>query len=206
MALDRSGLPRTASRRDPLIAGGDVTTAPDERELLAGWVLWSPFENRIVEAVHVVRPLTFPYVPGLLSFRETPPLLAAARKLRREPDAFLVDGHGRSHPRRFGLACHIGLLLNRPTVGCAKSRLVGDFETPGASRGACTMLRHAGEVIGVVLRTREGVSPVFVSVGHCCDLTSATRIVLACCRGLRLPEPTRLAHQYVTVEAVRRWR
>lgn len=206
MALARSGLPMKARPGDVLIAGGDVAIAPDDRELLAGWVIWSPFESRVVEAVHVVRPLTFPYVPGLLSFRETPALLAAARRLRRVPDAFLVDGHGRSHPRRFGLACHIGLLLDRPTVGCAKSRLVGDFEAPGPSRGACAELRHAGDVIGAVLRTRDGVNPVFVSVGHLCDLPSATRMVLACCRGLRLPEPTRLAHQYVTAEAVRRWR
>lgn len=144
-----------------------------------------------------VRPLVFPYIPGLLSFREAPAVLAALRRLRHEPDAIMCDAHGYAHPRRFGLACHVGVICGLPTVGCAKSRLVGAHRAPGRRRGSRTRLRHDGEVIGMVLRTQDAVRPVFVSVGHLVDLDSAARLVLACAVSYRLPEPTRLADRLV---------
>jgi deoxyribonuclease V len=141
----------------------------------------------------------FPYVPGLLSFREAPAALAALRKLRAEPDAIICDGQGYAHPRRFGLACHIGLIVNRPSIGCAKSVLIGSFEAPASHRGATAALRHNGERIGTVLRTQHDVRPVFVSIGHRLSLAVAVRIVLRAAVRYRLPEPTRLADQSVAL-------
>jgi deoxyribonuclease V len=143
----------------------------------------------------VEEPVRYPYIPGLLSFREAPAIQAAVQLLDEPPDVLVVDGHGLAHPRRFGIACHLGLLLDRPTVGCAKSPLVGEFAPPADEFGAWTPLEHKGERIGAVVRTRRGVKPVFVSVGHRISLESAIRLVLSWCRGYRLPEPTRLADQ-----------
>jgi deoxyribonuclease V len=137
----------------------------------------------------------FPYVPGLLSFREAPLILAALEKITAVPDLIMVDGQGIAHPRRMGLASHLGLFLGVPTIGCAKSRLCGECEEPGNEPGSYADLTDKGEVIGATLRTRAGVKPVYVSIGHMIDLPSAMHWVLACCRGYRLPEPTRLAHQ-----------
>jgi deoxyribonuclease V len=147
-----------------------------------------PVEERIT-----LRPVSFPYVPGLLSFREAPVGLAALAELDAPPDLIVVDGHGRAHPRRFGIACHLGVLLDRPTIGCAKSILVGHADEPGPTPGDWTPLVHRDEVIGAVLRTRTNVRPVYVSVGHRISLETAIRIVTSCLRGYRLPEPTRLA-------------
>jgi deoxyribonuclease V len=141
--------------------------------------------------------VSFPYVPGLLSFREAPALLAVLRSLRSEPDALLLDGHGFAHPRRFGIACHVGVIVDRPTAGCAKSRLVGVHPEPGQRRGARRALVHRGERIGTVLRTRDGTRPVFASIGHRIDLASAEALILATGAGYRLPEPTRLADRLV---------
>ena len=149
----------------------------------------------IVETQVVTDSIEFPYVPGLLSFREAPLILAALEKLTVTPDLILVDGQGMAHPRRMGLASHLGLFLGVPTIGCAKSRLCGECEEPGREAGSYADLTDKGEVIGAALRTRAGVKPVYVSIGHMIDLPSAMRWVLACCRGYRLPEPTRLAHQ-----------
>lgn len=182
------------------VAGADLAFTPDGRRCVAGLVVWDMRERQVIEQQIAVRPVGFAYVPGLLSFREVPAVLAAARKLRCEPDAFLFDGQGRAHPRRFGLACHAGLLLDRPAVGCAKSRLFGEHRLPARQRGAWVDLLDAasGERIGAVLRTRTAVKPVFVSVGHRCRLLDAIQLILACCTGYRLPEPARLAHQLVT--------
>jgi len=146
------------------------------------------------------RRVQFPYVPGLLGFREVPCILEAYAELVEEPDLLLVDGHGWAHPRRFGVATHLGVALDRPAIGCAKSLLVGAFRDPGPRRGASTRLVHDGEVIGRVVRTREGVRPVFVSVGQRIDLDTATSVVLRCCRGFRLPEPIRAAHALASGE------
>jgi deoxyribonuclease V len=176
-----------------LVAGADCAFSPDGGECIAAVVVWDVSARQVVEQVVVRRPLRFPYVPGLLTFREAPAILAAIRKLRREPDVFLFDGQGYAHPRRFGLACHLGVLMDRPSLGCAKSILVGNAGTPGVRRGSTAPLVHDGEQIGAAVRTRDGVKPVYVSIGHRLSLDAAVEIVLACGDGFRLPEPTRRA-------------
>ncbi len=142
-----------------------------------------------------VAPVCFPYVPGLLSFREAPAILAALEKMDHLPDVLIVDGHGMAHPRRLGIATHIGVLLDHPTIGCAKSRLVGCYEEPEREAGSWRYLYDGEEIIGAVVRTRTGVKPIFVSVGHRVDLGTAIELVLRCCRRYRLPETTRWAHR-----------
>jgi deoxyribonuclease V len=137
----------------------------------------------------------FPYVPGLLSFRECPAIIAAAKKLKIEPDLLMVDGHGISHPRRMGIAAHVGLLFNKPTIGCAKSRLTGKHDEPYLKAGYYTDLWDKDELIGGVLRTKDNCLPLYISVGHKIELQTALDLVLECGRGYRLPEPTRRAHQ-----------
>lgn len=180
-----------------VVAGLDAAFSRDDRQCLAAVVAWDLRERTVIEQHVAARPLTFPYVPGLLSFREGPAVLAALRKLRTPPDVLMYDGHGLAHPRRFGIACHVGVILDRPTIGCAKSRLIGTHREPGSRRGAAAPLIDDGEVIGSVLRTQDGINPVFVSVGHRIDLHAAQHIVLACAIRYRLPEPTRLADQLV---------
>ena len=152
-------------------------------------------ELQRVEHAIAESPLVFPYVPGLLSFREAPVILAALARLHRVPDVLVFDGQGYAHPRRMGIATHLGILLDHPTVGCAKSRLCGTFEEPGPQRGSVSWLRDGQEIIGAVLRTRARVKPVFVSVGHKVALERAIDLILGCGRGYRLPEPTRWAHR-----------
>jgi deoxyribonuclease V len=156
------------------------------------------FEFEQVETATAEQETRFPYIPGLLSFREAPVCLEAVAKLGRQPDLFMIDGQGVAHPRRLGLASHLGLFLDKRTIGCAKSRLVGKYEEPGSERGAWSPLRDGEETIGAVVRTRSRVKPVFVSVGHKCTLEDAVRITLACATRYRVPEPTRLAHQAVS--------
>lgn len=145
-------------------------------------------EKSIIE-----RPTDFPYIPGFLSFREAPAVLEAIGKLKTTPDLLIVDGQGYAHPRGFGVACHIGVETGLPSIGAGKSRLVGSFREPAKAAGSHSPLAYKGETVGAVLRTRDGVSPLFVSVGHRLDLASALHWVLACCRGYRLPETTRWA-------------
>lgn len=147
----------------------------------------------------VRRPTDFPYVPGLLSFREIPAALDGFATLDATPDLVICDGQGFAHPRRFGLACHLGWLLDVPCIGVAKSRLLGAFAPPAAERGAWTPLRDGEEVIGAAVRTRVGVKPVFVSIGHAVSLESAIRLTLACSPRYRLPETTRRAHRLASV-------
>jgi deoxyribonuclease V len=156
------------------------------------------FEFEHIETVTAEQETRFPYIPGLLSFREAPVCLEAVAKLDRQPDLFMIDGQGVAHPRRLGLASHLGLFFDRPTIGCAKSRLIGKFEEPGVEKGAWSPLRDGDETIGAVVRTRSRVKPVFVSVGHKCTLEDAIRITFACATRYRIPEPTRLAHQAVS--------
>ncbi len=141
------------------------------------------------------RPTTFPYVPGLLSFREIPAVLEALQALTVAPDVLLCDGQGIAHPRRFGIACHLGLLTDLPAIGVAKSRLIGDFEPPPQTKGAWRPLTDKGERIGAVLRTRANTRPLFISVGHRLGLTEAVEIVMHCTTKYRLPETTRAAHR-----------
>jgi deoxyribonuclease V len=186
--------PREAIR---FVAGADCAFPKGAEQCVAAVVLWD-LEKRIVLEEHVaVRKLTFPYVPGLLSFREAPAVLAALRKLQRTPDCLMLDGHGYAHPRRFGIACHVGVICDRPTIGCAKSRLTGLHDEPDRARGSWTPLEGHAVTLGTVLRTRDGVKPVFVSIGHRIDLETAEQVVLDCSVCYRLPEPTRLADRLV---------
>src|SRR3990172_3776053 len=177
-----------------LVAGVDVS-AP-RRGLVRGAVVLlrypelDPVEQALAEGAP-----PFPYIPGLLSFRESPVLLAAFARLQRTPDLILVDGQGIAHPRRCGIASHLGLILGLPTTGCAKPRLIGHHGDVGPAAGDYGELLDGGEVIGAALRTRHGANPMYVSIGHLVDLAAALHWTLACCRGYRLPEPTRLAHQ-----------
>jgi len=180
------------------VAGADVAFSSDGARCVAGMVLWDRMRRNVVEERVAVRPARFPYVPGLLSFREAPSVLAALRKLRATPDVLMLDGQGLAHPRRMGLACHVGILADLPAVGCAKSRLCGELIEPASTRGSRTDLTDGDELIGAVVRTRTNVRWVIVSVGHRVTLDDAVALVLACCTRYRLPEPTRLAHRLVT--------
>jgi deoxyribonuclease V len=177
-----------------LIAGIDIS-APDAQGIARGAVVVLSYpELDIVEVRIAEGKIAFPYIPGLLSFRESPLILAACEKLDSLPDLVLVDGQGIAHPRRLGLASHVGIFLALPTIGCAKSILCGQHQPVGEEVGSHAELLDKGELIGAVLRTKPGVKPIYVSVGHRIDLASALRWVTNCCRGYRLPEPTRLAH------------
>jgi len=179
------------------VAGLDAAFSSDGCWCLSAVVLWDALERQLVEQ-HTARcRLRFPYIPGLLSFREVPALLAALRQLRPTPDLLMCDGQGLAHPRRFGIACHVGVICELPAVGCAKSRLIGEHDQPASKRGSRAPLLDRGEVIGTVLRTQNGAKPVYVSSGHKIDLPTAQEIVLACATKYRLPEPTRLADRLV---------
>lgn len=215
------------SGRPELIAGLDCAISKDKQQIVAVALvlkapaptqdLWGgtmePSDFELIEIATAWQKITFPYIPGLLSFREAPACLAAVEKLKTEPDAFIIDGQGIAHPRRFGLASHLGLFFDKPTVGCAKSRLIGSFDEPPPEKGAYSLLKdkksfehQAGhepptttdEIIGAVVRTRTNVEPLFVSVGNRCVLKDAIKITLECTTKYRLPEPTRLAHQLVS--------
>ena len=186
-----------------VIAGVDVSVSR-ERGMATGAVVVLEYPSLVpVEVRASSGELAFPYVPGLLSFREARHILAACEMLETEPDLVIVDGQGIAHPRRIGLASHLGLFLDTPTIGCAKSRLCGRHDEPGTGPGSVADLVDGiavdgaveGETVGAVLRTRAGVKPVYVSVGHRIDLMQAVHWVLECCRGYRLPEPIRLAHE-----------
>jgi deoxyribonuclease V len=186
---------RTSEVSTPrFIAGVDISRQKEPGVATGAVVVLNYPELRLVETKVVNGKLDFPYVPGLLSFRESPLTLAACEKLTVTPDLILVDGQGVAHPRRMGLASHLGLFLDTPTIGCAKSLLCGSHEMPAAEPGSYAEIIDRGEIIGIALRTKLGVKPIYVSIGHKIDLQSAVYWVLNCCRGYRLPEPTRLAH------------
>ncbi|HXV60004.1 MAG TPA: endonuclease V [Vicinamibacteria bacterium] len=188
---------RVAPESHPRFVVGVDGAFTDDRAIGAA-VCFDTKTRRVVEESIASRTLVFPYVPGLLSFREAPVILRALRKLRLPVNAILCDGHGLAHPRRFGLACHVGVLWDGPTIGCAKNLLLGTHRPVGFRRGCSTPLRDKGEIVGSVLRTRDGVRPVFVSIGHKVDRKTAEKVVLACTVGYRLPEPIRRAHQIVS--------
>lgn len=180
------------------IAGADIAICVKEKKLVCGMILFSYPELEEIERVWTVSDEVFPYVPGLLGFREAPCVIKTFGKLRKRCDIIMIDGHGLAHPRGFGLACHVGVLLDIPAIGVAKRCLYGTFSEPGLNKGERTLMRGKnGEVVGAALRTRDSVKPVFVSIGNRTDLDMAVMIALECSRGLRIPEPTRLADKYV---------
>jgi deoxyinosine 3'endonuclease (endonuclease V)/endonuclease III-like uncharacterized protein len=185
-----------------LVAGADVSYDKGSDYYHAAVVVLRLPEMETVEEAHASAKAPFPYIPGLLAFREGPIVLRAFRKLKMRPDVVLIDGHGVAHPRGFGLASHMGVLLGIPTIGCAKTVLVGEFEEPEKRRGSCSPLVYKNIEVGRALRTKDGVNPVFVSVGHMVSLDQACKIVLECCTKYRLPEPTRMAH--ILVNKIRR--
>jgi deoxyribonuclease V len=193
---------RTPLTQCKLVAGADASYSRFSDVLYAAVVVVRVDDGTVVEKQQAVQRVTFPYVPGLLAFREAPALLEAFAKIESEPDAVMLDGHGFAHPRRLGLACLVGLWLDRPCLGCAKSRLIGTYKEPGVKAGSLAPLRHGEEVIGSIVRTKPRVKPVFVSVGHKIDLPSAVRVVLRNVHGYRIPEATRQAHLHVN--AIRR--
>lgn len=178
-----------------LVAGIDIGFEDQGRITRAAVAVLRWGDLEMVESALARRPTRFPYVPGLLSFREIPAALDALGALACTPDLLLCDGQGLAHPRRFGLACHLGWLVDVPTVGVAKSRLLGDYVPPPPERGAWSPLCDRGEVVGAAVRTRRGVKPLFVSPGHRVDVASAVRLTLACTDRYRLPEPSRAAHR-----------
>jgi deoxyribonuclease V len=179
------------------IAGADISFNKFSETIYAGIVVLRLPTLEVVEEVAIVSETRFPYVPGLLSFRESPAVLEAWEKLKTEPDAVMFDGQGIAHPRRVGIASHVGLLINRPTLGCAKSVLVGKYEEPPLERGAWTELIDKGETVGAALRTKRKVKPIYVSPGHLIDLADVIKLTLASDGGYRQPEPTRRAHHLV---------
>jgi deoxyribonuclease V len=193
---DDAGAPR-------LIAGIDIGFEDGGRMTRAAVAVLEAQGLTLIESAIARRPTTWPYVPGLLSFREIPAALAALATLRSTPDLLVADGQGRAHPRRFGLASHLGWLLDRPTIGAAKSRLIGNADSPAADRGACSPLVDRGEVIGAAVRTRTGARPLYVSVGHRISLARAIELTLALAPRYRLPETTRYAHRLASPAGAR---
>ncbi|MDH5543533.1 MAG: deoxyribonuclease V [Nitrospinota bacterium] len=184
-------------RKIRLVAGADISSKKGDDRLYASVVVLRIPEMEIIESRSAVLKAEFPYLPGFLAFREVPVLCKAFEKLNNTPDAVICDGHGIAHPRGLGLASHLGLFLELPTVGCAKNLLVGEFDAVGNERMEWSELRVNGEGAGAVLRTRTGVKPLYVSPGHLMDIGSSVRLVEVCLTRYRLPEPTRLAHQHV---------
>ncbi len=188
------------------IAGVDVSYDKRSPMMYAAVVVIHLSDHQILETATAVTHATFPYIPGLLSFRESPAVLHAFTRLRRRPDCLLCDGQGIAHPRRLGIACHLGLLLHVPSIGCAKSLLVGAYREPAFKRGSFRTLSHNGERIGIILRTRDGIEPVYVSPGYRMSVQRAREIVLATYGGYRIPEPTRQAHLLVNALRQNRYR
>lgn len=180
------GLPR-------LIAGGDAAFSRDDERVFAVALVWDRIENRVVEIARSIRRIEYPYIPGYLSFREGPALQDAIARLKTPFEIICFDGQGMAHPRRCGLAAHLGVMLGIPSIGVAKSRLIGTFSPPGEKKGSDSPLMDGTEQIGLAVRTRDRTNPVFISIGNRIDLPSAKRIVIAGCTKYRIPEPTRMA-------------
>jgi deoxyribonuclease V len=191
--------------RVELVAGADISYNRFSDVVYAGIVVLRLPELEVVATSGIVSKMTFPYVPGLLSFREAPSILEAWEKLDTRPDVLVLDGQGIAHPRRIGIASHVGLLVDLPTVGCGKTVLVGKYEEPDARAGSASPMIDRGEVVGAALRTKDRVAPVYISPGHLADIPSSVDLMLRCVRGFgttkgskyRIPDPTRLAHLFV---------
>lgn len=180
------------------IAGFDVAYLKKENILIAGMVVLAYPSLSIIDRHILKGPISFPYIPGFLSFREAPPLLNLIEDHGQDVDVLMFDGHGIAHPRGLGIASHIGVLVNKCSIGCAKKRLVGTFQMPAGDKGSTEYLVYKDQQVGMVVRTKNGIKPIFVSVGHLAEISSSVKFVLSCCQGYRLPEPTRLAHLTVS--------
>ncbi len=197
VAIQRELAPRV--RETPLstnvktVAGLDVSVRGNQ--VRAAIVVIDVHDLDVVDQAIWEGPVAFPYVPGLLSFREIPAILPALERLRVDPDVFMLDAHGIAHPRRFGLACHLGVLLDKPALGVGKTKFVGTYIEPAATKGATADLHHKGDLVGRVVRTRDSVKPVFVSYGHRCTLDDSVDLTLRMTSKYKLPEPTRMAHR-----------
>ncbi|MCD6319603.1 MAG: deoxyribonuclease V [Candidatus Desulfofervidaceae bacterium] len=177
-----------------LVTGTDISYSRKDNIFYAVVVVLRLSNLELIEKQVIIGQTDFPYIPGLLSFREAPFLIKAVKQLKHMPDVILVDGQGIAHPRRIGLASHLGICLDIPTIGCAKSRLTGTYKPVPEEVGSYSLLQEKDETLGLVLRTKKGVKPIFVSPGHLMDAKTAYKIVMRCLKGYRLPEPTRLAH------------
>jgi deoxyribonuclease V len=182
-------------KKEPLYVAG-VDAAFSEDMVFGAACLYHYPELSLVEQKAVVRKLSFPYVPGYLSFREGPAIIEAIARLSRIPDLLLVDGQGIAHPRGIGIASHLGVLTGIPSIGCAKSRLIGEHEEPGRKKGSWAPLSIGDEIVGAVLRTRDDTRPLFISSGHMIDLDTSLRLILGCIRNYRIPEPLRCADAF----------
>jgi len=180
------------------VAGFDVSYLKKENILIAGMVILDYPSLELTDKFLITDKIQFPYIPGFLSFREAPVLLKLIEKHSQLADIFVFDGHGVAHPRGLGIASHIGVLTGKPSIGCAKKKLVGSYDQPGSTKGDQSSLVYKNDQVGVVLRTKFNVKPVFVSIGHNVNLDQATAFILNCTTRYRLPEPTRLAHNNVS--------
>ncbi len=189
---------KPVKKRLKTVAGLDCSIIKEKGKLIAGVVVMEYGTSEVLERQYAVTELNFPYIPGLLSFREGFGCIEAVKKLKIVPDVFVIDGQGIAHPRKLGLATHLGLFFDLPTVGCAKSRLVGEFDVFKLEKGNFSDLRYKDEIIGAVLCSRSGIKPLFISPGHECDIKSSVNIVLDNAIKYRLPEPTREAHLMVS--------
>jgi deoxyribonuclease V len=180
------------------VAGFDVSYLKKDNTVIGGMVVLEYPSLHVIDKFITTDRIHFPYIPGYLSFREAPIILKLIEKYHHLTDLFMFDGHGIAHPRRLGIAAHIGVISGKPSIGCAKKRLIGEYSEPGKRKGENTRLMDRQEEIGRVLRTKKGIKPVFVSVGNLINLPEAVQLTLNCCTRYRLPEPTRLAHLTVT--------
>ena len=179
-----------------VVAGADCAYSRDDSLCAAAVVLWDLRIREEIQVVTALPEIPFPYIPGFFAFREAPAVLQALEGLETLPQILICDGHGIAHPRRFGLASHVGVLADIPTIGCAKRRLCGSFVEPEVDQGSGAPLMDRGEIVGTALRTRTAVKPVFVSIGHRIDLSTAEQTIMSCTTRYRLPEPLRLAHRH----------
>jgi deoxyribonuclease V len=185
---------KSFNKKIKTVAGCDVSFSRGSNIVYASIVILNYPGMEIIEEQFARDNATFPYIPGYLSFREIPVLIKAFKLIKRAPDIVLCDGQGLAHPRLFGLACHLGLMLDTPAIGCAKSHLVGEFKEPGHTKGNYSSIRYKGKKVGIVLRSRTNVKPIFISPGHKIDIKSSYRITMDCSGKYRIPVPTRLAH------------
>jgi len=202
--LKKSIFLKGSAKNCNLIAGADVSYTRESEIFYASVVVFNLQTMERVEEATAGGKVDFPYIPGLLSFRESPILLKVFAKIKSEPDVIILDAQGIAHPRGIGLASHIGLLLDKSAIGCAKTRLIGEYNGVGRDAGCHSQLTVKDKIVGVVLRTRKNVKPVFVSPGHKIDLKTSIGLVLKSCRGYRLPEPVRQAHNLVKRTATRK--